>query len=192
VKEIFALIAIAMTCGMFGHYIWQIARGSVRPHAISWLTWGIATTAVFGAQLVSGAGIGAWPTAVSAAATFAVFGLALKQSGFDRAAPIDWAFFAAALGGLVLWFLTSEPLTAVAIMTAIDVIGNGPTVRKIFRDPFADSPSFFGLIGARSTVAIAALETYSATTVLFPLAVGIASALVALLMLTRRRLSVAG
>jgi hypothetical protein len=190
-KEIFALAAIAMTCGAFGYYIWQIARGLVRPHAISWLTWGIATTAVFGAQLVSGAGIGAWPTAVSAAATFAVFGLALLRCGFDRAAPIDWAFFAAAIAGLVLWFLTSEPLTAVAIMTGIDVIGNGPTVRKILHDPFADSVSFFGLIGVRSAVAIAALEAYSATTILFPLAVGTASMLVALLMLSRRRLAAA-
>jgi hypothetical protein len=192
VKEIFALVAIAVSCGAFGHYIWQIARGALRPHAISWLTWGIATAAVFGAQLISGAGIGAWPTAVLAAGTFSVLGLTLWRCGFDRAAPIDWAFFVAALGGLALWFWTREPLAAVAIMTGIDVIGNGPTIRKAFRDPFADSPVFFVLMGVSNAVGLAALETYSVTTVLFPLVVGTACTLVGVLMLARRRLASAG
>lgn len=176
-----------MTGIAFGLYIWQILRGAVRPHAISWLTWGVATVAVFAAQLVAGGGVGAWPTGFSAAVTFLIFGLTVWRHGFDKARPADWMFFAAAIAGLVLWHLTSEPFTAVAIMSAIDVLGNGPTVRKILRDPFGESAGFFAFIGLRNALGIAALETYSATTVLFPAAVGTACILVAILILVQRR-----
>ncbi|BCJ89638.1 hypothetical protein IZ6_03730 [Terrihabitans soli] len=190
-KEFFALAAMAMTGVAFGFYIWQILRGEVRPHAISWLTWGVATIAVFAAQIVAGGGPGAWHTGFSGTATILVFGLTVWKCGFDRANAVDWTFFAAALLGLALWRLTDEPFTAVAIMSTIDVLGNGPTVRKVMIDPFGESPTFFGSIGLRTTLAIAALETYSATTVLFPASVGIASVMVAILILFRRRLAAA-
>jgi hypothetical protein len=133
---------------------------------------GLGTFVVLLAQLADGGGLGAWPIGVSSLIAVYIALLSyLRRSDVAITKP-DWAFFLAALLPLPCWFLTSDPLWAVIILAAVDIAGFGPTFRSAYVRPHDGRRGFFALSAVRSLIAILALEHYSATTVLFPAAVG--------------------
>lgn len=85
--------------------------------------------------------------------------------------PVDWLFLGGALAGLPLWYLASDPLAAVVVVTLVDMMGFGPTFRKVYRDPHGESMVFFALMALRNGLSVFALERLSWTTALFPTAV---------------------
>jgi len=185
-KQLLGGIAIALTVTAFVPYVVSILRHSVRPHVFSWVIWGITTSSVFVAALHEGGGSGAWPIGASACITFAIAGLAFSKRGDLSITKADWLFFIAALSALPLWFLTNDPLWAVVVLTMVDLLGFGPTLRKAAREPHSESATFFGLFVGQNAFVLLALESYSVTTVLFPAAIGTASAAVVVLILLRR------
>lgn len=186
-KQILTAAGIALTLIGYIPYIRLILLNKTKPHAFSWIIWGSVTFTVFVAQLVAKGGIGAWPIGVSGAITFVVAGLALaKNSGFTIK-PIDWLFFGAAMLSLPAWYFTADPFWAVVILTVVDLMGFGPSVRKVYSRPHEENLFLFGIFTVRNLISIPALETYSATTVMFPLVVGIACALYMALVVWRRR-----
>ena len=102
----------------------------------------------------------------------------------------DWVFLAVALAAFPCWFLTSNPLSAVVLLTMVDLAGFGPTFRSAYSHPHDERIGFYSLGVARNGLAVAALEHYSLTTVLFPAAVGVACvAFVAMVAYRRMRLA---
>ena len=100
----------------------------------------------------------------------------------------DWAFFVAALSALPAWFITSDPLWAVLILTTVDLLGFGPTFRSAWTRPHAERINFYALAAMRNLLVVLALERLSVTTVLFPAAVGVGCvALVAMIAYRRSR-----
>ncbi|MBK8163995.1 MAG: hypothetical protein IPK65_12965 [Gammaproteobacteria bacterium] len=187
VKELLSAIAIALTLAAFLPYIRSIVKGEIRPHVFSWVIWGSTTFVVFLAQLADGGGAGAWPIGISGGITIVIAVLAYIKRADTTITKLDWLFFTLALWSLPLWYATSDPLWAVVILTFVDVLGFGPTVRKAYHFPRSESPLFFGLFAARNLLVILALEHYSLTTVLFPAAIAIACALLIGLIFHRRR-----
>jgi len=187
VKEIFGATAIAITLYAFYPYIRGILRGSVKPHVFSWIIWGTTTLVVFLAQLEAGGGVGAWVVGVSASITLCIAVLAWRQRADISITALDWVFFVAALSSLPLWYLTASPLWAVVVLTTVDLLGFGPTLRKAYNFPESESLLFFGLFLVRNLLVVLALEQYSVTTWLFPLAVAAACGLLMALIVIRRR-----
>lgn len=186
-KEILSGAAIAITFAAFVPYIRAIVAGKTRPHVFSWVIWGATTFVVFLAQMEGQGGVGAWPIGVSGAITLFIAVLAFVKCADVAISKIDWLFFVAAMSSLPLWYLTSDPLWAVIVLTAIDVLGFGPTFRKAYAAPHSESLLFFGLFAVRNVLVIMALEHYSATTVLFPAVIAVACiALVAMVTYRRR------
>ena len=186
-KELLSAAAIALTFGIFFPYIRSIHRGKTKPHVFSWAVWGLGTFIVFLAQLAGRGGLGAWPIGVSGVITGYVALLAYLKRADIVITRADWAFFFAALSALPFWSLTSDPLWAVVILTVVDLIGFGPTVRRAYDHPHEESASFFALGAVRNLLAILALEHYSLTTVLFPAGVGLACLLLVFMLAYRRR-----
>ncbi len=185
-KEAFGALALVLTFGAFVPYMLSTWRQETRPHVFSWFIWGAGTVVVCVAQLTDGAGIGAWPIGISGLLTFGVAFLALARSPDTSIVPLDWLFLALALSALPLWFFTSTALSAVIVLTIVDLLGFGPSVRKSFEHPHEENATFFAIAVFRNAFVIAALENYSWTTVLFPAAVGGACVLFVLLIGTRR------
>jgi hypothetical protein len=186
-NQFLSATAILLTFVLFVPYIRGIRRGTIRPHAFSWIIWGLVTFIVFLAQLAGHAGVGAWPIGVSGLITFGIALLAYAKRGDTHITRSDWWFFAAAVAALPVWAVTADPLWAVVILTAVDLVGFGPTVRVAYHRPHQESALFFGLAGVRNALVVMALEHYSVTTVLFPAAVGAACLLLAVMLLGRRR-----
>jgi hypothetical protein len=189
VKEWLSAVAIALTLAAFLPYIRAILRGAVRPHVFSWVIWSITTFVVFLAQLADRGGAGAWPTGVSACITIFIALLAWRKRADISISATDWLFFLAAMSAVPFWTLTADPLWAVVVLTTVDVLGFGPTLRKAWHLPHSESLLFFGLFTVRSLIAIAALENYTLTTVLFPAVIAAACSVLMAAVLYRRRVS---
>lgn len=185
-RELFAAAALALTFAIFIPYIRSILAGRTRPHVFSWVVWGLGTAVVGCAQLAGGGGIGAWPILASGVITFWVAWLAWRHRGDASITRPDWAFFLAALSALPVWFLTSDPLWAVVILTIVDLLGFGPTFRSAWTQPHAERAGFYALAAARNLFVVLALQHHSVTTVLFPAAVGVGSLALAGFIVLRR------
>ena len=185
-KEIFSAIAIAITFIAFIPYIRSIHQGKTKPHAFSWIIWASVTFIIFLAQLSDGGGAGAWPIGISGLITLYVAFLAYTKKSDRLISKIDWLFFIIAMTSLPLWYLTSNPLWSVMILTTIDLLGFVPTFRKSYNHPYEEQLTFFNLMASRNLIAIIALENYSLTTLLFPAATAIACILFVLMVITRR------
>lgn len=190
-KELFSAFAIVLTFIAFLPYIRSILQGKTRPHIFSWIIWGSTTFVVFLAQLADKGGAGAWPIGVSGIITLYVACLAYIKKSDTTITRTDWLFFIVAMTSLPLWYLTSDPLWAVVILTTVDVMGFGPTFRKAYIHPFGEQLTFFVLMAVRNLISIIALEHYSLTTVLFPAVIAVAC-LMFILMVAYRRQCAAG
>lgn len=186
-KEILSAIAILITFVAFYPYIRSILNGSINSHVFSWIIWGTTTSVVFFAQLEDNGGVGAWPIGVSGSVTIFVAILAYLKRGDISISRTDWLFFISAISSLPFWYFTSDPLWAVVILTLVDVLGFGPTIRKAYDSPHSESLLFFTLFTARNLIAILALENYSLTTVLFPAVISVACILLIIMVIGRRQ-----
>lgn len=90
------------------------------------------------------------------------------------------------MSSLPLWYVTSDPLAAVILLSVMEVLGFAPTLRKAYRYPFDEGITFFALFIARNLIAIIALENYSWTTILFPAVTAFASAILIFVIVYRR------
>jgi len=169
-KELLSIFATVLTFVAFLPYVRSILRGETKPHVFSWVIWGSATFVVFLAQLAGQAGVGAWPIGISGIITLYIAYLAYTKKSDNTITRTDWFFFLLAATSLPLWYLTADPLWAVVILTLVDVLGFGPTIRKAYVYPREEQLRLFVIMMFRNLVVIAALEYYSITTVLFPAA----------------------
>lgn len=186
-KQLLSAVAITLTFIAFFPYIRSIIKGTIKPHVFSWVIWGTTTFVVFLAQLEGHGGAGAWPIGVSGSITIFIALLAFMKRADIVITKTDWLFFVSALSSLPFWYFTSNPLWAVVILTTVDVLGFGPTVRKAYEFPHSESLLFFALFTARNFIAIMALENYSVTTVLFPAVVAVTCVLLMVMVVYRRR-----
>jgi hypothetical protein len=187
IKIIFSTIAIILTFVAFVPYIRSILSGTTKPHVFSWVIWGTTTIIVFFAQVEAKGGIGAWPIGVSGCITIFIAFLSVAKHSDIKITKTDWLFFLAALASLPFWYFTSNPLWAVVVLTIVDLLGFGPTIRKAYDFPHDENIPFFMLFMARNLFAILALEHYSIATVLFPLSVSSACVLLLFMVSYRRR-----
>jgi hypothetical protein len=190
-KWIFSAAAVVLTLSAFIPYIRAILHGTIRPHVFSWFIWGTTTFVIFLAQLEGKGGVGSWPIGVSGSITLFIAFLAYLKRTDISITKVDWLFFIAALSSLPLWYLTSDPLWAVVILTTIDVLGFGPTLRKAHSFPHSESMLFFALFAIRNILVVLALENYTITTVLFPAVITTICFLLIIMVAYRRRVTTA-
>ena len=186
-KEALSAIAIVLTFVAFVPYISAILSNQVKPHVFSWAIWSITTLVIFFAQMEDGAGVGAWSTGVSGCVTVFIASLAYWKRADISITKLDWLFLTAALVSLPIWYFTSDPLWTVVILTTIDVLGFGPTIRKAYSFPYSESLLFFAIFVLRDSLVIAALENYSITTVLFPASIAISCITLCIIVMYRRK-----
>ena len=187
-KEALSTIAIVLTFVAFVPYIVSILTDRIKPHVFSWGIWSITTLVVFFAQVEDGAGVGAWSTGVSGCVTVLIACLAYWKRADISVTRSDWLFLTAAVASLPIWYFTSDPVWTVVILTTVDVLGFGPTVRKAYNFPYTESLLFFAIFALRDSLVIAALENYTVTTVIFPASIVISCITLCVIVKYRRKL----
>lgn len=182
--------AVAVIVGLIGYipYYRDVLRGTTKPHPFSWIGFALLLGITFFAQIATGAGPGAWVNGISALGVFGVAILALTR-GEKNVTTFDWVCFVGGLLGIVLWHLTSNPLTAVVVVTTVDVVVFLPTYRKAYLKPHEETASLFVLSTLKYFISLFALSSFNFTTALFPISLVISNgAFVLLLFLRRQRL----
>lgn len=168
-KMVLGVLTILIGIVSYSLYFRGIFRKQIRPDAFSWLTWGILAAVTFFAQYVSGAGAGMWITGFTALMCTAIGMLAIWY-GYGKPKLIDAISVAGALAGLILWWYADDPLLAVLCVIFVGAIGFVPTFYKAYRAPGEEGLSTFAMNTLKFVVALFALEAFTPTTYLYPLA----------------------
>ena len=179
---------VAAVIGFVGYipYYRDVIRGTTKPHPFSWVGFGLLLGITFFAQMVTGAGAGAWVNGVSALGVLGIAALSFSKGEKDIT-RFDWICFAGGLLGIVLWRLTSNPLTAVVIVTVVDAVVFLPTYRKAYLKPNEETASLFVLSTIKYLISLFALASFTLATALFPVSLVISNAGFVLLLLIRRK-----
>lgn len=186
-KLISGSLALALTLIAFAPYFYSIWKRRITPHAISWFIWGAGTLVVFAAQVQHGGGYGAYVIGISGILTLAIGSIALMWSADISIDRQDYVYLALATSAAPFWYITDSALAAVAILTAVDLLGFGPSVRKAHSKPHDENATFFAIGAIRNGFVILALEQYTWTTVLFPAAIGLACGMFVIHITLRRK-----
>lgn len=186
IKTILSVAAVLIAFVSYIPYFRDIFSGKTKPHAFTWLVWGILNAIAFAGQVADGGGIGAAAVGLTAVALCSIFVLALFKGDKDIK-PFDWVCLSGAFLALLLWPLTNSPLITIVLITIIDVFGFLPTVRKSYQKPFEETLSTYALSILKYGLVVLALKSYSVVTVLFPLSLVILNALFVLLLFVRRK-----
>jgi hypothetical protein len=187
IHKILGLIAIILTVWALYPYIRSIHQGKTKPHAFSWIIWGSTTMVVGIAQFTEKGGAGSWSIILSGTITFYIAYLAYIHKSDTSITRSDTLFFVSAMSAIPFWIITSNPLWSVLILTSVDIIGYAPTFRKSYENPYQESLPLFSIMTFRNFIAALALEHYSLTTLVFPVATGLANVVLIGMIFIRRR-----
>ncbi len=185
-KNVLGIIAVVVAFVSYVPYFRNIFAGKTKPHAFSWLVWGILNAVAFAGQIHDKGGAGAWAVGLTAAVMFTIFGVSLRFGEKDIR-PFDWFCLVGAGIALLPWLLTNDPLISVVLITVIDALGFLPTVRKSYKKPHQETLITFLLSTLKYSLVIFALQKYTLVTILFPLSLVIMNGLFVLMLVIRRR-----
>ena len=179
---------LAILVGTIGYipYFRNIFSGKTKPHVFSWLVWGILTTIAFAGQVAGKGGAGTWVTGFTALACFTIVALSLVKGSRDFPL-VDWICLLGCAVSLGFWAITDNPLTAIVLVTIIDLVGFLPTFRKSYTKPNSETAFTYLMGSAKFFISLLALHEYSATTVLYPASLVITNGLFVIMIVIRRR-----
>ncbi|MDD9899742.1 MAG: hypothetical protein OXT65_02040 [Alphaproteobacteria bacterium] len=185
-NEVLGGLAVVTGLCFYATYFYGIWRGQIRPHAYTWLVFSILNGIGFAALHLEGGGPGAWTLGVTSFASFVTFviGLLMREKDITRSDTVALVF---ALLAIPVWVVTDNALWAVIIISCIDVAALYPTFRKSWHKPHEEGALSFTLSGVEYSFALAALQSYSVITVLYPATIVVVDGLLVLMLLYRRR-----
>lgn len=188
-REILAMFVIVIFCVNSSVYIRAIWRKEIKAHVFSWIIWATIGGIAGAAQLAGGGGVGAWPTLFAAFLCFVIALMALFYHGEKKVTRSDKISFSAALMAIPIWLMTDNPLWAALIVTMINgVAAYYPTFRKSWYEPFQENFFLFFTGGIACVLSAVALESYSSTTLLYPVAMIFMNLATSIMLVWRRRL----
>ena len=185
-KSVIGILATVIAFVSYIPYFKDIFANKTKPHAFSWLIWGVLTAIGFAGQVADGAGPGAWVTGFTAIVCFFVF-IAGLIKGRKNIVLVDWLSLIGSGIALLLWPLTQSPLLSVILITVIDALGFFPTFRKSFFRPDEETLITYFLSGFKFLLSLFALSNFTIITSLYPISLVIMNWAFILMLIVRRR-----
>lgn len=183
--EIIGIVTVVMGIGLHVPYLVDTIKGTIKPHPFTWILWTLLTIIVFVAQVIDGAGPGAWGTGIVGVFCIAIT-LASLRYGFENIKKSDVMMLVFGLMTIPLWILTNDPTLSVIIIVVIDLIAFAPTYRKSYLKPYDEPLYLYSLNVLRHGLSLFAIINFTIATALFPLMVGLANGTMALFLIWRR------
>ncbi len=184
-KTLLTIVAILFALLAYINYFRDIFKGKTKPHAFTWLIWCTMTTVAFFSQVSDGGGVATWVLAFTAVVDFVIFILAVYKGRTDIT-NTDWFCLMGAFLGVALFTFNEDPPMSLIIISAVDIIGFIPTVRKSMTRPYEETMATFGFTSLKYLFAIMALENYTFVTVYYPAVVALMNALFVILLIEVR------
>jgi hypothetical protein len=149
-------------------YIRDIFLLKTKPERATWLIWSVLLLIAFFAQLAEG---GTWSlitTAIDCLIVIIIFILSIKY-GMGGTTKLDIVALAGAGIGLIVWYLTNEPLFALLITIFIDSLGGMLTIVKTYKEPTTETFSAYVICGTGGLLGAFSVGEMSFSLIIFPL-----------------------
>ncbi len=186
IKFLYASMAAALMVVSYIPYFRDMVAGRTKPHTYTWLIWLITQGTAIAALLHGGGGgFAAAALIIAEALVFTVF-VASFSYGTKNITRFDTLVFLLALLSIFVWWQLDSPLYAVLLVTAIDVFGYIPTVRKCYGEPWSESLPAWSLYNVSNFFTLLALNEYNMLTVPYITAMLFANASIVVICLMRR------
>jgi hypothetical protein len=185
VKLILGILSIIPAVVAYVWYFRGMFAGKTKPHAFSWLIWGILAGNGFLAQVQAQAGVGAWVTGLTSIACLVIFVVALFR-GDTKPTRLDKILLLLALISFGLLFVIDNPTVALCLTLFATLLGFTMTLRKAYDRPHEENTVAFLLNALKFLPAIFALSSYSFLTVAYPLTAMLANTAVVVVILLRK------
>ncbi|MBP9816716.1 MAG: hypothetical protein KBD05_01690 [Candidatus Pacebacteria bacterium] len=189
VKNILAIASTIVGLVSFAPYLWQILKRETKPHAYTWLIWTITQGIVAAGIWFGGGGILAFAMVLYALCALTVFILSFWY-GTKNITRGDGILLLVAIAAIFVWQGLDNPVLAVIIATAIDLIGYAPTFRKSFSEPWSENILAWIGYTLSPIVALFSIVEYNLMTTSYAAAVAVINtALVVFLLMRRQKLT---
>ncbi len=165
----FTLGIIGSICSIIAYwvYIIDIFRGYTRPHAFSWLPWGILALLTAFIQFQHGAGWATSITFIGGICQTGIFLLSLKY-GEKKITQKDWVLLIVALIILIFWSFTKEGFVSIVLVCLIDTIALYFTWEKSYKKPYEEYILSYLLWTFGFLFSILAVEVWSPVNWFYP------------------------
>jgi len=185
IKLFLGILSLIPAAIAYTLYFRAMFAGKTKPHAFSWLIWGVLAGNGFIAQVNAHAGIGAWATGVTSLACLSVFFIAIFR-GDTKATRLDWILLSLAFLAFALLFAVEDATIALCITLFATLLGFAITLRKAYHHPAEENAQAFFLNAIKFLPAIFALNTFSFLTVAYPVTAMLANGSVVAMIYLRK------
>lgn len=185
-KIIFGIIATIIGILAYLPYYKSIFLGHTKPHIFSWFVWFLIQAIAFVAQILTGAGSGAWVTGVTSLMCLSVF-VTSAFRGEKNITATDKVCFSGAMLGIIFWVVTKNPLYAVIFVSVADFLGFLSTFRKAYYKPDEEDVVIYAMYVFVWLLSIVALQSYNFTTILYPASLFVTNSSFVVMSLIRKR-----
>lgn len=186
IKTLFTVISVIIYIFAYLPYFRGIFKRETQPHEFTWLIWSITQGTATAGIWFGGGGVGSIPSTIATTLVILVFLLSLRDGKKDIARS-DIVVLICALSAIGVWWFLDNPLLAVFIVTAVDLLGYIPTFRKSYNHPWTEKISSWGLFTIANIFIVLALESYNFLTLTFITAISVANLILFAFLLIRRK-----
>ncbi|MDD5171877.1 MAG: hypothetical protein PHF60_02460 [Candidatus ainarchaeum sp.] len=165
-------------------YIRSIFRGRTRPNRATWLIWAVLGFIICASYWSVGARNTFWFTLPVGTVVIALLSIKYGVGGWT---PFDRLCLLGAASGLLLWWVSGIPFSALIVGILIDIIGYLPTMKKIWHDPASEDRLTWTMFFVASVLSLFALETWVFEIAILPIYVVLFNgAMLALILVPRQ------
>ncbi len=165
------LVSGLLAIGSHLPYLRDILKGTTKPERASWFIWAVLGVIAFFSQLAEGATNSLWLNGLDTLGSLLIFLFSIK-TGVGGLAKRDIASLIFAAVGLVLWFLTKEPLVALIIIVLIDFAGAILTILKAYEKPETETLSTWVIVAISGFIASLSVGETNFALLLYPIYIG--------------------
>ncbi len=187
IKTTFSILTILITAISYTPYIRDTIKGKTTPHAFTWFTFTLVNLFVYFLQSSAGAGVGSFIILFTSILVFIVFCLSLFK-GEKHITLSDVGFLVLSLVALSLWLMADQAILSVVLLSIVNALALGPTIRKSWDKPFSETLSTYVINGSRHGLSLLALERYNLVTYLFPISATVITFAFVFILIIRRKI----
>ena len=149
-------------------YVLDTLRGSTRPNIVTWSLWTLTEVILAAAQYTAGA---SWTLAILLASTVttSIVTILAIRYGQRTYGWFDGACLAMAIGAILGWAITANPLAGIVLGVLAEACAVAPTVLKTYRAPETETPATYWLTNVATGLALIASTRYDLANILFPI-----------------------
>ncbi len=149
-------------------YVRDIFLLKTKPERMTWFIWSVLLTIAFFAQFSEG---GTWSlitTGVDWLGVVIIFILSIKY-GMGGTTKLDKLALVGSGIGLLIWYLTNEPLFALLIVLLIDFSAGMLTIIKTYKEPATETLSAYLICGTGRLLGVLSVGEINFSLIIFPL-----------------------